>query len=83
VDVILEENQFTGKYVNAETAFAILIDEKGGKGAVHTQVGIGKVEILPTGPNSDKGFRILLLDEGRNCLILGKPSIRCFQVRHA
>ncbi|KUL81525.1 hypothetical protein ZTR_10335 [Talaromyces verruculosus] len=83
VDVVLEETRFTSRYVNSDTAYAILIDESGGKGAVHTQIGTGKVEILPTGPDLGNGFRILILDEGRTCLILGQPSIRCFQVRRA
>lgn len=67
--------------MNANTAVAILIDENGREGAIHTRGGAGMVDILPTGPRSGKGFRMVVLDGERTCLILGHPSIRCFQAR--
>ncbi|KAJ5555936.1 hypothetical protein N7513_003578 [Penicillium frequentans] len=82
-EVVLDNEKFdvSKRYVDAKTACAILIHENGPTGVVHTRDGASKVEILPTGPNSGNGFRIVVLSDTQTCLFYGQPSVRCFHIR--
>jgi hypothetical protein len=58
---------------------AILIKIHGGGGAV--RVFGNRVRNVVTGPDEITGFKIIILNSGETCRLLGSPTLRYFRRR--
>lgn len=79
--MILEKDYFNGKYLDSTIAPAVLIYESAGEGVIHSRAAEGKIDVLSTGPKAGNKFRILVMTNGRTCLVFRSVSLRLFLYR--
>lgn len=81
--MVLETEYFNGKILDSSIPPAVLIHGDEGEGVIHSRVAEGSIDILPTGPKSGSGQRILVLNNGRTGLVFRNVLLRRFLARDA